>query len=75
MSRKMADAEPDRLCVEHSSLPQEARAASPSTRPCRSWGLGARSIAELTLGDIVLTAEGYQPYLGSMHDVGRRRRP
>jgi len=31
--------------------------------------LGARPIAELTPGDMVLTAEGYQPYLGSMHDV------
>ena len=32
-------------------------------------GLGARPIAKLTPGDMVLTAEGYQPYLGSMHDV------
>ena len=30
--------------------------------------IGARPIAALTPGDMVLTSVGYQPYLGSMHD-------
>ena len=33
-------------------------------------GRGALPIAALTPGDVVLTGEGYQPFLGSMHDAG-----
>ena len=33
-------------------------------------GRGATSISALTPGDMVRTSEGYQPYIGSMHDAG-----
>lgn len=31
---------------------------------------GSRPLSALVPGDVVLTSEGYKPYLGSMHDLG-----